>query len=209
MVITNGVPHGRYRIFGRLGKYLAVSLYNGGKWRRGISDHLSCLCAAYCPAVTGQRTGHRTARTRQPGGQHAQCSGRTGASPHWKALGGLAVVGIFVIMSYYTVIAGWTFDYFFLSITGKFNNISSAQSGDMFAALTGNPLRLLLWHSVVNILVVLILRRGVQAGIEKAVNFLIPALFLRLIIMVLYAISPGIWQKRLNFCLSRISAKLR
>ncbi|VAV91501.1 Sodium-dependent transporter, SNF family [hydrothermal vent metagenome] len=162
--------------------------------------YLACALLIALPLLVSELAIGRRGRG-SPVASMLNVAAEAGASPHWKALGGLAVVGIFVIMSYYTVIAGWTFDYFFLSITGKFNNISSAESGDMFAALTGSPLRLLFWHSVVNILVVLILRRGVQAGIEKAVNFLIPALFLCLIIMVLYAIIAGDLAKTAKFLL--------
>ncbi|MCF8475085.1 MAG: sodium-dependent transporter [Emcibacter sp.] len=127
---------------------------------------------------------------------------QSGASSRWGNVGGIAVICVFVIMTYYTVIAGWTFDYFFLSVTGSFENMSAHQSDEMFKDLTGNPWRLLFWHSIVNIIVYLVLRRGVQAGIEKAVYFLMPALFICLIIMVIYAITTGDIIKTSHFMLT-------
>ena len=92
---------------------------------------------------------------------------KSGAHRYWGIVGNLAILGVFLIMSYYTVIAGWTFDYSILSITGQFKNISSDEAVSLFSNLTNDPLRLLFWHSLVNVLVVLVLRRNVQNGLEK------------------------------------------
>ena len=110
-----------------------------------------------------------------------------GHSERWGAVGGLAVFCVFAVLSFYTVIAGWTIDYFFRSLTGHFVGLSAEASSSAFAGLLASPTRMLFWHSVVVVATVLILRRGLRAGIERAVSLLMPALFSSLVVLVGYA----------------------
>ncbi|PCI52797.1 MAG: sodium-dependent transporter [Alphaproteobacteria bacterium] len=181
---------------GNIWRFPYVMGENGGA--AFLIIYLICTFVIALPLLVSELAIGRRGRG-SPVGSMLRLAAESDVTSRWGAVGGMAVVGIFVIMSYYTVIAGWTFDYFFLSVTGSFKDISIVQSGEMFAGLTGNPLRLLFWHSIVNILVILILRRGVKAGIEKAVNFLMPALFLCLIVMVLYAFVAGDMGKTAKF----------
>lgn len=123
----------------------------------------------------------------------------SGASPAWRHVGTLAVLCVFVILSYYTVLSGWTFDYLLRSATGAFDGISGSDSDAMFASLMNNPGRLLFWHTVVNLLIVVVVRRGVQAGIEKAVKLLMPTLFVALLVMVIYGAIAGNFAAALTF----------
>jgi len=74
-----------------------------------------------------------------------------------------------------------------------------------------NPWRLLFWHTVVNLLVILIIRRGVQQGIERAANILMPTLFGAIIVMVLYSAIAGDFGAAITFLLepdfSKVTAK--
>jgi NSS family neurotransmitter:Na+ symporter len=114
-----------------------------------------------------------------------------GRSKVWGRVGGLGVFCAFVILSYYTVISGWTLDYFVRAATGSLENINAAESGAMFSGLMNNPARLLFWNTVVHLLIIYVVRQGVQAGIERAVKILMPALFLTLIVMVIYGMVAG------------------
>lgn len=183
---------------GNVWRFPYVMGQNGGA--AFLIVYLVCALVIALPLLVSELAIGRRGRG-SPVGSMLKVAAESGASSRWRLVGGLAVVGIFFIMSYYTVIAGWTFDYFFLAITGRFTDVSGEQSGRIFASLTGSPLRLLFWNTLVNIVVVVILRRGVQAGIEKAVNFLMPALFICLLVMVIYAFFAGDMAKTVQFLL--------
>jgi len=114
-----------------------------------------------------------------------------GRSKAWGAVGGLGILCAFIILSYYTVISGWTLDYFLRAAKGSLNGISASESGAMFSGLMNNPGRLMFWNTAVHLLIILVVRQGVQAGIERAVKFLMPALFVTLIVMVIYGMVAG------------------
>jgi NSS family neurotransmitter:Na+ symporter len=150
------------------------------------------LCA-FCiglPLLISELTIGRRGRAGSSGSISAVALG-SGRSKRWGAVGTLGVFCVFVILSYYTVLTGWCFDYFVRAAGGSFDDISNDASGAMFSGLMSNPLRLLFWTTVVYLLTVLIIRRGVQAGIEKANKILMPSLFIALVVMVIYGAVAG------------------
>ena len=114
-----------------------------------------------------------------------------GRSSAWQLLGWMGIISGFLILSFYSVIAGWTMAYAFRAAGGWFRGIDVTAAGDMFNGLVGDPERLLAWHTIFMVMVVLVVARGVAAGLEKAVRFLMPALFLLLLAMVGYGIQAG------------------
>jgi len=131
-----------------------------------------------------------------------------GGSPVWRHVGTLAIVCVFIILSYYTVLSGWTFDYFVRAANGSFEDITRSQTSNMFGLLMLNPGRLLFWHTVVNVLIFLVVRRGVQGGIEKSVKLLMPILFLALIVMVIYGAVAGDMAAAMAFMLQPDFSKI-
>ncbi len=146
-----------------------------------------------------------------PAGSYRAVAGRSGASKAWGTVGTLAIMCVFAVLSFYTVLSGWTFDYFVRGVSGSFENIDANKSVDMFDSLMANPWRLLFWHTVVNLLVIAIIRRGVQQGVERAAKILMPVLFGALIIMVLYGAVTGDFAAATTFLLepdfSKVTAK--
>lgn len=127
---------------------------------------------------------------------------KSGVSTRWGFVGGMAVLAVFMLMLFYTVIAGWTIDYFVLGIRGSFTGIDADGSKALFAGLLASPSRLAFWHTVVVLLTVYINSRGLHAGIEKAVNILMPALFASLLMMVAYAAYVGNFGATIDFLLT-------
>lgn len=125
----------------------------------------------------------------------------SGRSQRWGAVGTLGVFCVFIILSYYSVLTGWTFDYFLRAANGTFDGIGAEASSGMFAGLMSNPLRLLFWNTVVYLLIIFIIRRSVQEGIEKAGKVMMPALFLSLVVMVIYGAVAGNLGAALTFLL--------
>ena len=126
-------------------------------------------------------------------------AGESGASPRWGIIGTLGIFCAYIILSYYTVLSGWTLDYFVKAATGTFDNVDAETTGAMFSALLANPWVLMFWNTVVHILIILVIRQGVQSGLERAVKILMPALFGAILVMVLYGVVAGDMGSALKF----------
>lgn len=136
-----------------------------------------------------------------PIGSMRAVAAETGASKSWSGVGLMALAAVFLILTYYAVIAGWTMDYFVRALSDDFRGITANGSQNMFEGLKSSPLRLVFWQTVVIAVMVLVICRGVKAGIEKAVNILMPALFVCLITMVIYAAIAGDFAAGFKFLL--------
>jgi NSS family neurotransmitter:Na+ symporter len=169
--------------------------------------YVAAAIAIGFPLLVAELTIGRRGRGSSTGSLRAVAQ-ESGASPRWGSVGTLAVLCAFIILSYYTVLTGWTFDYLLRAGKGDFAGINQSNSVAMFDGLMNNPLRLLFWHTVVSIVLVLVLRRGVQGGIEKAVKILMPALFLALIVMVVYGWVAGDMAAAVKFMLEPDFSKM-
>jgi NSS family neurotransmitter:Na+ symporter len=120
-----------------------------------------------------------------------QLAAEAQASPHWKYLGVMGMLAGVLILSFYSVIGGWVLSYIVAASIGTFNHISAAQSSALFDQLLNSPITLIFWHSIFMVMVMGVVARGVNSGLEKANNILIPALFAILLILLGYSMSVG------------------
>ena len=183
---------------GNIWRFPYVMGQNGGS--AFLFIYLACALGIGLPLLISELTIGRRGRS-SPSGSIRAVAAESGTSARWGAFGTLAVFCVFIILSYYTVLSGWTFDYFVRAASGSFEGVGSNESNEMFAGLMNNPGRLLFWHTLVNVIVIVIVRRGVQAGIEKAVKVLMPALFAALVVMVIYGAVAGDMASALKFML--------
>lgn len=163
------------------------------------------------PLVMAEWTiGRRGSGAASASGSVREVARQSDASPAWGNVGGIAVLAVFMLMLFYTVVAGWTMDYLVRAAGGAFQGINAEQSKAMFDDLMSNPIRLGFWHTVVVVLTVYINSRGLKSGIEKAVNILMPALFVSLLLMVIYSGVVGDLGAAIEFLLtpdfSRVTA---
>ncbi len=126
----------------------------------------------------------------------------------WQLLGWSGVIAGFLILSYYSVIAGWALAYIVESGAGAFSGQSAKTIGDIFAELIENPQRLLFWHTIFMLMTMVVVARGVKKGLEVAIRFLMPALFVLLFIMVGYAASTGAFWEGVAYLFSPDFSKL-
>lgn len=131
-----------------------------------------------------------------------------GRSRNWGWVGTLGIFCAFVVLSYYAVLSGWTLDYFVKAATGSFAGADANMTSTMFSNLLGNPWLLMFWNTVVHILIILVIRQGVQSGIERAVKVLMPALFGAIIVMVIYGMFAGDMASTLRFLLEPDFSKI-
>lgn len=117
------------------------------------------------------------------GGSNAAGAFRNlGASRGWQCVGLLGIITSFVILGFYTVVAGWTMEYLFQSLSGGLSAGSTADMHERFGNFVQNDWRPLFWTILFIVINFVIISRGVEKGIEKISNILMPILFVILII---------------------------
>jgi NSS family neurotransmitter:Na+ symporter len=113
----------------------------------------------------------------------------------WWIVGAMGVLASFLIMAFYTEVAGWVFAYIFKAIGGSILSTDPAVNSKAFTALVTDPFQSLLWQWIVLALVGLIIMLGVAKGIESATKRLMPVLFVLLVVVCVRSLTlPGALQ---------------
>lgn len=125
----------------------------------------------------------------------------SGATQRWGWIGHVASLGGGLgILSFYSVIAGWVLAYIIKAAVGTFaTGFDAAAAGSVLDAHFADTPMMAFWHLVFIGLTVYIVGRGINAGLEKAVTFLMPMLFLLLLVLVGYAMAQGEFQQAVSY----------
>ncbi|BBI58816.1 hypothetical protein HSBAA_01220 [Vreelandella sulfidaeris] len=110
-----------------------------------------------------------------------------GASPHWRWLGLFGAFTVFCILSFYSVVSGWSIEFLVASVNGNFNGASAAEIGAGFEAFLANPGLLIFNHSLFLFMTMTVVAAGVAKGLERLNNLLMPLLYLLLLLLAGYA----------------------
>ncbi|QKI89269.1 sodium-dependent transporter [Thiomicrorhabdus xiamenensis] len=190
---------------GNLWKFPYITGENGGG--AFVLVYLICILLIGVPVLIAEFLLGRSGGA-NPLQTMANLTRRHKASKLWWLLGLNGVLAGVLILSFYTVIAGWGVAYFISSLQGSFDQISSDAVGAHFSGLLQSPYELLFWHTVVSIATVMIASRGVRSGIEKAINFMMPGLLIILLILLGYATTTGAFGQSFSFLFSPDFSKL-
>ncbi|UCE89382.1 MAG: sodium-dependent transporter [Pseudomonadota bacterium] len=125
-----------------------------------------------------------------------------GHTPRWHFVGWIGVLAGFLILSYYSVIAGWALAYVLRTGTGVFTGATADGVEAIFSDFVSNPESLLGWHTLFMAMTMIVVARGVQGGLEKAVKFLMPGLFIILVVLVGYAMNAGEFAQAMRYLFS-------
>jgi len=111
----------------------------------------------------------------------------------WRLVGILGVATGIGILSYYSVIAGWTLGYFFKTIVGTFSHVTTSdKSVEIFTSFVGNPLLAVGFLFVFIALTAYVVMGGIAAGIEKWSKILMPMLLVLLLLLTIRSVTlPG------------------
>ena len=173
---------------GNIWKFPYMAGVNGGG--AFVLVYLACVVVIAVPILTAELLiGRRGGRN--PVATMRALAVAEGASPRWAIVGGMGVVAGYLILTYYSVIAGWAMAYVPRAAAGAFAGTSAPALQAAFDAVLADPVRMACWHAVFMALTVAIVARGVRAGIERAVTILMPALFVMLLLLVGYAAVEG------------------
>ncbi len=120
-------------------------------------------------------------------------------TPLWGLVGWLGALALLLILSFYSVVSGWSIAYLFHSLSGQFHNMSAKQVSAVWSHFLASPWQMLGWHTLFMVLTIGVIIRGVQQGLEKATKFMMPGLYLILIALVIYAAIVGDFKQALHF----------
>ena len=171
---------------GNIWKFPYIAGENGGA--AFIFIYLICIAIIGLPVLIGEILIGRTTQ-RNPVGAFKKLSN----SSFWSLIGGLGVLAGFIILSFYTVVAGWALGYVFEAISGVFYDFTKIESaGIHFQSLTSNVTWIVSFTAGFLLLTMAIVYGGVQKGIERGSKIMMPLLFVILIILMLKGLTlPG------------------
>lgn len=190
---------------GNIWKFPYITGENGGG--AFVLVYLLCIAAVGLPIMMAEvLIGRRGGLS--PVNSMRAITRQEGLKPAWRWVAAMGVLAGFLILSFYSVIGGWAVSYVGTAATGQLTGQSAEAIGAIFSDLLGDPLKLLLWHTVFMALVMIVVARGVRAGLERAVTILMPALFVLLLIVVGYAMTSGHFGEAVSFLFQPDFSKL-
>ncbi len=126
----------------------------------------------------------------------------------WYAIGVAGIVFGLLIMSFYSVVSGWTFDYMWTGITEGFGAFDAARSRAHLAAMQASVPRLLALQALFILLTVAIVALGVRRGIERAMRWMMPAMGVLMLGLVIHALIAGAGARALRYLFAPDWSKL-
>ena len=110
----------------------------------------------------------------------------------WTGVGYMGVLTGFIILSFYSVVGGWTIAYALKTATGLLAISYAKALGDVFGAFVADPIGPVGYHGLFMALTVIVVARGIDAGIERACRVLMPVLFVLLAVLCARSVTlPG------------------
>lgn len=177
---------------GNLWKFPYITGENGGG--AFVLIYLACILLAGIPVMLAESLLGRKKRM-SPIHTMESMTDETGAPKLFRGIGWMGALSGFFILSFYSVIAGWALLYIGKMASGSMVGVTADGSGAAFGAMLADPVGLTLWHTVFMALTGFIVARGVNKGLESALNVLMPVLFLLMIILFGYSLTtPGFMQ---------------
>lgn len=110
----------------------------------------------------------------------------------WYLFGLVCVGAAFMILAYYSTIAGWTLEYLLQATLNGFSGKSTPELENMFSSFQRGGMMPVVWQGVFMFMTAFIVFRGIKKGIEKYTKILMPLLFVLIVIICIRSISlPG------------------
>jgi len=190
---------------GNIWKFPYITGENGGG--AFVLVYLLCIAAIGIPIMMSEVMLGRRGR-QSPINTMATLAAEAGKPKIWSMLGWFGVIAGFLILSYYSVIAGWALSYVFRTASGMFEGVTADGANSIFTALVSDPEKLLAWHTLFMIATTFVVARGVKNGLEKTISYLMPMLFALLIILAFYSMSTGYFMQGVSFLFSPDFSKL-
>jgi len=170
---------------GNIWRFPYVTGQNGGG--AFLIIYLTFILAIGFPVMLAELTIGRRAQRNALGSFKKLAPGKP-----WYLIGLMGIVAAFMILAFYSTIAGWTLEYLAQAVTNGFSGKSADQLKTSFETFQSGIFRPLLWQLVFMFLTGFIVFSGVRKGIEKYTKILMPVLLLLIIIICIRSLTlPG------------------
>ncbi|MDD6210092.1 MAG: sodium-dependent transporter [Bacteroidales bacterium] len=117
----------------------------------------------------------------------------------WYLVGLMGVFSGVMIMGFYSVVSGWTFDYIFQALTGSLSDKTPEVFQKDFTAFSTNIYKPIIWVVIFMIITHVVIISGVKKGIERSAKIMMPMLFLIIVIMCIRSVTLPGGEKGLQF----------
>lgn len=158
---------------------------------------LACLVFG-APVLVGEIVIGRWSR-RSPPRAAGEIAAQFGFSRLWNVVGWTGSIAGFLVVSYYTMIAGWVLAYTWFFLTGNYTRAGAPAAVARFHAFIADSPAVSLWQLGFFALVALISARGLIRGVEWANRWRAPALLAILLVLVAYSLATGDVAQGLRF----------
>lgn len=178
--------------------------YGGGAF---VLVYLLCILALGIPVMMAEVMLGRGGRA-NPVQAMMKMTQQSDSSRFWVVIGIMGVVTGLMILSFYSVIAGWAVDYMLDSAKGHFSGQSPEAIQNHLPQLFANQNQLLANHSSFMAITAAVVGLGVTKGLGTAVRILMPILFILLLVLIGFSLSQGDAASTFNFMFDTDFSKL-
>jgi len=181
---------------GNIWKFPYMTGENGGG--AFVLVYLLCIACIGIPVMLAEILLGRRGRASPINTMHALAR-EASATPFWGGIGWLGALAGLLILSFYSVVAGWAVSYVYLMAGGTFTGLSPDAISGEFDSLVSDPGRMVDWHTVFIAMTVVVVANGIHKGLEMAVQFLMPLLFVMLLVLLGYSMTQPTFTDSLVF----------
>lgn len=171
---------------GNIWRFPYITSENGGG--AFVLIYLLCILAVGLPVLMSEITVGRIGRM-SPVNTFRNLTDEIGASKAWVSIPWLGIIAGFLVLSFYSVVAGWTMHYCFLFFKQLLGGAAITDPQTTFSELLANPGLLTFWHATFMALTLGVVAFGVEKGLERSVTILMPLLFVLLLVLLVYGMS--------------------
>lgn len=184
---------------GNIWKFPYIAGENGGG--AFVLVYLACILLLGIPVMVAEVMLGRQGR-KSPINSMAQITRGAGLNGFWNGIGWLGVAAGLLILSYYSVIAGWALAYIPEMAAGTLQGATAEVTRQHFGELLRNRNDLIFWQSIFMLMTVGVVVVGVTRGLGVAVRVLMPLLFVLLLILLVFGYRHGDFAQGLRFLFS-------
>lgn len=165
--------------------------------------YLCCIIALGIPVICAEFALGRTTRSNIFGAFR-----KLNPTGKWHWTGYIGIIASLMILSFYSVVAGWTLEYFFQSISGGLGSNTTEEFHQQFNSFSTGNWRPIMWTIIFLLFNYIIVNRGVKKGIEKMSNIMMPMLFVILLIFCINSLTMSGAKEGLSFLFSPDFSKI-
>jgi NSS family neurotransmitter:Na+ symporter len=172
-----------------------VGVYGGGAF---VLVFLACIALIGIPVMIAETLIGRRSR-QSPANALRTLALEAGHSSKWSWGAFAGMVTALLILSFYSVVGGWSLEYIINVGKGDFKGVSPGGVGAYFGEMIADPWRLVGWHTLFMLLSAITIAKGVNAGLERSLRILMPLLFVLMVILLGYSLTTGHFMEGLHF----------